>query len=123
MARPRLNSGDSRAEELPKPKISKALLQKASQLFSYMKPYRVKFTIGLVFLIVSSLTMFTVPALLGAMVDAAPGLQTYSWLVPGVFNIGLIALGILLVQSVLSFFRVRRFVEITEKSLGAIRKD
>lgn len=123
MARPRLNSGDSRAEELPKPKISKALLQKASQLFSYMKPYRVKFTIGLVFLILSSLTMLTLPALLGAMIDAAQGLQTYSWLVPSVFNIGLIALGILFVQSIFSFFRIRLFVEITEKSLAAIRKD
>ena len=102
MARPRLNSGDSRAEELPKPKINKALLQKASQLFSYLRPYRVKFTIGLVFLILSSLTMLTLPALLGAMIDAAQGQQTYPWLVPSVFTIGLIALSILFVFGFLS---------------------
>lgn len=123
MARPRLNSGDSRSEDLPKPKISKALLQKASQLFSYLKPYRLKFMIGLVFLILSSLTMLTFPALLGAMIDAAQGRQTYTWLSSSVFFIGVLALSILFVQSIFSFFRIRLFVEITEKALAAIRRD
>ncbi|HMR19960.1 MAG TPA: ABC transporter transmembrane domain-containing protein, partial [Sphingobacterium sp.] len=123
MARPRLNSGDSRTEELPKPKISKALLRKAAQLFSYLRPYRLKFGIGLAFLILSSLTVLTLPALLGAMIDAAQGRQTYLWLTNSVFVIGVLALGILFVQSIFSFFRIRLFVEITEKTLAAIRKD
>jgi ABC-type multidrug transport system fused ATPase/permease subunit len=123
MARPRLNSGDSRAEDLPKPKISKALLRKAARLFSYLKPYRLKFLVGLTFLVLSSLTMLTLPALLGAMIDAAEGRQTYPWLTSSVFFIGLLALIILFVQSIFSFFRIRLFVEITEKTLAAIRKD
>jgi ABC-type multidrug transport system fused ATPase/permease subunit len=120
MARPRLNSGDSRAEDLPKPKISKALLRKAARLFSYLKPYRLKFLVGLTFLVLSSLTMLTLPALLGAMIDAAEGRQTYPWLTSSVFFIGLLALIILFVQSIFSFFRIRLFVEITEKTLAAI---
>lgn len=124
MARPRLNSGDSRTEELPKPKISKALLYKASQLFAYLRPYRAKFIIGLIFLILSSLTMLTLPKLLGDMIDAAQGRQsTYPWMTNSVFSIGVLALAILFVQSIFSFFRIRLFVEITEKTLAAIRKD
>ena len=65
MARPRLNSGDSHSEELPKPKLNKEILRKAIKIFSYIKPFKWKFIIGMVFLILSSLTMLTFPALLG----------------------------------------------------------
>lgn len=71
MARARLNSGNTQSEDLPKPKLNKELLHKASKIFSYIKPYRVKFGFGMAFLIISSLTMLTFPALLGAMIDAA----------------------------------------------------
>ena len=40
MARPRLNSGDSHSEDLPKPKLNKELLKKALHIFSYLKPYK-----------------------------------------------------------------------------------
>ncbi|NGM62583.1 ATP-binding cassette domain-containing protein [Sphingobacterium sp. SGG-5] len=123
MARPRLNSGDSHAEDLPKPKVNKASIQKASQIFSYLRPYRFRFGIGMVFLILSSLTMLTLPALLGAMIDAAQGKQTYTWLPNSLLFIGSLSLSILFVLSVISFFRIRIFVEIAEKTLSNIRKD
>src|SRR5690606_24113585 len=123
MARPRLNSGDSYAEDLPKPKINKALFQKASQIFSYLKPYRFRFGIGMVFLILSSLTMLTLPALLGEMIDAAQGRTTYPGLPNSVSFIGGLSLCILFILSIFSFFRIRIFVEIAEKALANIRKD
>ncbi|MDM1047208.1 ABC transporter ATP-binding protein [Sphingobacterium hotanense] len=123
MARPRLNSGDSRSEDLPKPKLSKEILKKAIKIFSYIKPFKWKFLIGMVFLILSSLTMLTFPALLGAMIDAAQGRQTYPWLPASVMYIGSVAMGILAFQSLMSFFRIRLFVEIAEKALANIRKD
>src|SRR5690606_36531566 len=123
MARPRLNSSDSHSEDLPKPKINKVLIQKASQIFSYLKPYRVRFGIGMLFLILSSLTMLTFPALLGAMIDAAQGKKTYPWLSDSLVFIGSLSLSILFFQSILSFFRIRIFVEIAEKTLANIRKD
>lgn len=123
MARQRLNSGNTPAEELPKPKISKELLRKALEIFTYLKPYKLKFAVGMIFLVLSSLTMLTFPALLGAMIDAAQGKQTYPWLEPSVFHIGILSLGILLVQSIMSFFRIRLFVEIAEKALANIRRD
>lgn len=123
MARPRLNSGDSHAEDLPKPKLNKELLKKASQLFTYLKPYKGKFIIGMIFLVLSSVTMLTFPALLGAMIDAAQGKQTFPWLVSDVKYIGILSLSILFFQSIMSFFRIRLFVEIAEKALSTIRKD
>jgi len=123
MARPRLNSGHSHTEDLPKPKLNKELLNKALQIFSYIRPYRGKFIIGMIFLILSSLTMLTFPALLGAMIDAAQERQTYTWLPASVAYIGCVAFIILLIQSFLSFFRIRIFVEIAEKALANIRMD
>lgn len=123
MARARLNSGNSPSEELPKPKLNKELFKKALQLFSYLKPFKGKFIAGMVFLILSSLTMLTFPALLGAMIDAAQGKQTYEWLTPSVKHIGIVSMSFLFFQSIMSFFRIRLFVEISEKALAQIRRD
>ncbi|WP_033566223.1 ABC transporter ATP-binding protein [Sphingobacterium sp. SYP-B4668] len=123
MARARLNSGNTQSEDLPKPKLNKELLQKASKIFSYIKPYRVKFGFGMFFLIVSSLTMLTFPALLGEMIDAAQGKPTYKWLPNSITAIGSISFCILFIQSFISFFRIRLFVEIAEKALANIRRD
>lgn len=123
MARPRLNSSDAHGEELPKPKINKELVKKALEIFTYLKPYKIKFATGMIFLVLSSLTMLTFPALLGAMIDAAQGKQTYTWLNPSVYYIGILSLSILLFQSVMSFFRIRLFVEIAEKALANLRRD
>ncbi len=123
MARQRLNSGDSHSEDLPKPKINKDLLKKALQIFSYLKPYRAKFGIGMFFLICSSLTMLSFPALLGAMIDAAQGIQTFPFLPADVFYIGVLSIALLIFQSITSFFRIRLFVEISERALSTIRKE
>ncbi|MCY4778317.1 ABC transporter transmembrane domain-containing protein [Sphingobacterium sp. UT-1RO-CII-1] len=123
MARARLNSGNTQSDDLPKPKLNKDLLKKSLRIFSYLKPYRTKFIIGMVCLVLSSLSMLTFPALLGAMIDAAQGRQTYEWLSPNVITIGSISLYILLFQSIVSFGRIRLFVEIAEKTLANIRKE
>lgn len=123
MARPRLNSGDSHSDDLPKPKLNKELIKKAFHIFAYLRPYKGKFIIGMAFLILSSITMLSFPALLGAMIDAAQGVQTYPWLKPEVLYIGFLSFSILFFQSIMSFFRIRLFVEIAEKSLANIRKD
>lgn len=75
------------------------------------------------FLILSSLTMLTLPTLLGAMIDASQGRQTYPWLPPSILYIGGVAMAILLFQSITSFFRIRLFVEVAEKALANIRRD
>ena len=123
MARQRLNSGDTPSEDLPKSKLTKTTLRKAAKLLAYLRPHRVKFIIGMVFLFLSSVTFLTFPALLGAMIDAAQGKHTYPWLPADLRVIGSIAFTILIFQSLVSFFRIRLFVEVAEKSLANIRRD
>ena len=123
MARVRLNSGNAQAEELPKTKITKESIRKVSELLKYLKPYRGKFTIGMIFLFLSSLTGLAFPSLLGIMIDAAQGKQKYDFLPLDINTIGLISFGILFIQAVISFFRIRLFVEVAEKSLADIRRD
>ncbi len=77
----------------------------------------------MLFLVLSSLAMLAFPALLGAMIDAAQGKQKYLWLAPQVYYIGGIAFVILSFLSIVSFFRIRIFVEIAERTLAALRKD
>lgn len=123
LVRERLNSGDTRAKDVPKSAINKTTLSKAFKLLSYLKPYRPKFIIAMVFLLVTSVTALALPALLGAMIDAAQGRQTYEWLAPSIQNIAVIAFIMLFIQSFVSFFRIRLFIEVAERSLADIRRD
>lgn len=123
MARNRFNSGTAPEMELNKVKINKQTIKTAAQLLSYLRPYRWKFFAGLVFLFVSSTTGLAFPALMGAMIDAAKG-EPKDWIIPTDINmIGIIAFILLFVQSFVSFFRIRFFVEVAEKSVADIRRD
>jgi ABC transporter fused permease/ATP-binding protein len=110
-------------EDLPKAKINKKSLEHVRRLLKYLRPYRLVFIIGMIFLFLSSVTLLAFPALLGAMIDAAQGKQSYDWLPASIPTIGLICFGVLFFQSVASFFRIRLFVEVAEKSITDIRKD
>lgn len=132
MARNRYNSGTAQDAELPKAKINKDTLNKISGLLKYLKPYRSKFFIGMVFLFISSITFFAFPALINLMVETALGKkpnydflpENISALIPKTINsIGFLFFGILFIQAIASFFRIRLFVEVAEKSLADIRKD
>lgn len=123
MARARLNSGNTAPTELPKSNINRSTLARAGKLLTYLRPYRAKFVVAMVCLFLSSLTALAFPGLLGSMLDAAQGRQTYAWLPASIRTIGLISFVILFVQSVASFIRVRLFVEVAERSLADLRRD
>lgn len=123
MAKNRFNSGSAAEPDLPKAKINKDSLKKISGLINYLKPYKWKFFLGLACLVFSSITTFAFPALFGAMIDAAQGNQKYEFLPLDLNTIGFISFGILFLQSILSFFRIKLFVEVAENSLADIRRD
>jgi ABC transporter fused permease/ATP-binding protein len=124
MARNRFNSSSSQEAELPKAKINKESLNKISGLLKFLKPYRAKFLVGMIFLFLSSLTALAFPALIKVMVGNAQGnASDYSFLPQTVNEIGFLAFGILFIQSFVSFFRIRLFVEVAEKALADIRKE
>lgn len=106
-------------EQEEKRKLTKQNLGKLSGIFGFVKPYRLKFTLGLVFLFLSSLTLLTFPFVAGKLIDTAEG---KTWLVNDVNTIAFMLLGILAVQSVFSFFRVWLFAQVSEKSMRDIRQ-
>src|SRR6188768_3547123 len=61
-------------EEPKKVKLSKESLRQSLILFTYIKPYRGKFILSLVFIALSAFTTSLFPLFLGKMIDAAsPG--------------------------------------------------
>lgn len=123
MARGRLNSGSKAEAELPKAKINRSSLRNVAKLLTYLKPYRVKFIAGLVFLFLSSLVGLAFPAILGSLIDAAQGIYKYKYLPHGLNAIAIMGFVILFAQAFISFFRVVWFVQVAEKSLADIRRD
>src|SRR4026207_2308120 len=85
MARGRNNSSNGKQkDESPKVKISKESLRQALVLFSYLKPYRGKFILSLVFIALSAFTTSLFPFFLGKMIDAAAPGNGLTTLTPGV---------------------------------------
>jgi ABC-type multidrug transport system fused ATPase/permease subunit len=105
----------------PEPKVSKINrngLKNIFRLYRYLKPFRVKFGIGLSFLLISSTSGLFFPKLLGQMVD----LGNQGKLTSDITRVGIILVILLCIQAVFGFFRTRIFVEVTEKTLASIRQ-
>lgn len=105
-------------EEHEKRKLNKESLGKLGGVFRFILPYKWTFILGLLFLLLSSLTLLTFPYVAGKLIDTASG---ESWLVDDINGIAFLLLGILLVQSVFSFFRVWLFAKVSERSMRDVR--
>src|SRR5215217_2395152 len=132
------NNGTGK-DEPPKVKISKESVREALVLFAYIKPYRGKFILSLVFIALSAFTTSLFPLFLGKMIDAvSPGATTSGIGTPingspfGLslknihwsLNTTLLLIFIQLsVQTVFSFMRVFLLTEVGERSLADMRKD
>ncbi len=140
MARGRgnFNSNGKQKDEGEKVKISKESLKQALVLFTYLKPYRTKFILSMVFIALSAFTTSLFPFFLGKMIDAASpggsagmmggapsmieglGLKEVKW----TLNFTLILIFVQLsFQTIFSFMRVYLLTEVGEKSLADMRKD
>jgi ABC-type multidrug transport system fused ATPase/permease subunit len=102
--------------DLPKSKITASSLNKAKIIFKYAGKNRWKFFIGLIFLLLTSITALAFPKFMGMLVDCVNKKD-------GVLA-NKIALGLMLVlvlQSIFSFFRLSLFVNFTENTLANVR--
>src|SRR5258705_12239916 len=118
----------------PKAKISKESLRQALILFTYLKPYRSQFILGLVFIALSAFTTSLFPLFLGKMIDAASpgaalpgmnagsqfGLKDIHWSLNTTL---LLIFAQLTVQTFFSFMRVYLLTAVGERSLADMRKD
>lgn len=122
----------SRSEGSEKKKIKKESVQRARSILVYLKPYNRRFIVGLVILLLSSITTLLVPRLMGQL--AGIGLSE-----PGTtstFDLGSLSLDMMslktvavllgivfLIQGVVSFFKVYLFSYVTEHMMRDLRTD
>jgi len=104
--------------EVPKKKITLPGLRKLLRLYSYLKPYKYEYGLGLIFLLGSSSASLVFPKLLGQLVD----LGNQGKLAQEINRIALILIAVLVAQSVFSYFRVFLFVSVAEKTLADLRQ-
>lgn len=102
--------------DLPKSKITATSLNKAKIIFKYAGNNSWKFYVGLLFLLLTSVTALAFPKFMGMLVDCVNKKDA------GLANQIALGLGLVLIlQSVFSFFRLSLFVNFTENTLANVR--
>lgn len=119
--RGRLRPNDS--DELPKVKLNKDSLKKASRLFRFIGPHKWKFVLGLIALAGTAATALIFPRLIGELTGLIGKADvTADTLLEAANTVGLQLLILFGIQSVFSFFRVLLFANVTENMLKGIRE-
>ncbi|MCE3296900.1 MAG: multidrug transporter ATP-binding protein [Crocinitomicaceae bacterium] len=114
-------------EKKQKVKLTKEGIRKAKGIFRYLKPYAFIFSIGWIFLVLSTSVGLVFPLMMGQLLGANSMNSTEDAIrVISLENINQVALALFLLfaaQAVFSFFRVIIFTNVTENALRDIRKD
>ncbi|MCE7067313.1 ABC transporter ATP-binding protein [Dyadobacter sp. CY326] len=99
-------------------KISWQGLKTTLDLLKYLRPYRVSFFIGLIFLALSTATSLAFPKLVGSIIEVIEGKSPYT-----INQITLFLFLVLICQAVFSYFRVYLFTKVSELAMTNIRSD
>jgi ABC-type multidrug transport system fused ATPase/permease subunit len=103
--------------EVPKKKITSQGLKRLLRLFRFIRPQRHTFALGLLFLVLSTITTLIFPMLLGDLLDTAS-----MGSMEEINRLGLILIGLFLLSATFSYFRIILFALVTEKTLALLRQ-
>jgi ABC-type multidrug transport system fused ATPase/permease subunit len=108
-----------------KVKLSKESYRNAFRVFRFIRPYRLYFLIGSVFLVLSSLTAMAFPYLVGRLFDAESdsGIDLSILDLSPMKSIVALLFIIFFLQSVFSFLRIYLFSIVTENTLNDLRQN
>ena len=98
-------------------KVTKKNLSKAIKIFRFVIPYKWTFILGMVFLLLSNLTTLSFPLLIGEMTKVIEGKSKFQ-----INEVTLFFFTILIIQSILSFFRIYTFAQVSEKAMRDVRQ-
>ena len=98
-------------------KVSKQGLSKAIKIFRFVIPYKWTFIVGMIFLLLSNLTTLSFPLLIGEMTKVIEGKSAYK-----INEVTLFFFTVLIVQAILSFFRIYTFAQVSEKAMRDVRQ-
>lgn len=110
-------------------KLTSDSYKKARKLFSYLKPYRVEYGVGWIFLVLSTSAGLVFPILLGQLLGLSNGSQTSMGEAVKAIDLSNISTVVLVLfilfggQAIFSYFRVILFTNATEKALRDLRND
>lgn len=93
-------------------------LKEARSMLSFIRPYRWQFITGLVLLFLGSMLFMVFPKMAGEMADVADGKGKLGFTLN---QIGLGLLIILVLQGIMSYFRVILFAIVSERGMADIR--
>jgi ABC-type multidrug transport system fused ATPase/permease subunit len=108
---------DKSAREIPQKKITREGFKRLLRLFRFVKPQKATFAAGMVFLILSSLSILIFPMLMGDLLDSAR-----QGTLESINKIGLILIGIFIMNAVFSYYRIYLFAVVTQKTLALLRQ-
>lgn len=114
MAKEKIKEEEKRA-------LNKENFRKLYGIFRYVLPYKSKFLVGLVFLVIGSFLLLAFPLIAGKLIDVASG--SGSWILNDINHIALTLIIILFLQGILSFFRVYLFAQVSENAMADVRFD
>lgn len=112
-----MSANQSAQSNAPSRKITKENLRKLLRLYTFVLPQKWTFALGMLFLVLSSLTNLAFPMFLGDMLDAA-GKDDAS----KINQIAYILFGIFAATAVFSYFRIYIFALVTQKTLARLRQ-
>ena len=117
-------SGSDATADLPKPKVNKESLKRSLRIFRFVLPYRAKFSVGLLMLVLSSSTFMAFPWVAGKLVDAA---NHKAVVLPGgltldINRIALLLFTVIVFQGFFSFGRIWFFTQVSEYTVRDIRQ-
>lgn len=119
MAKKRGRRGGTELDEEDKKKITRESFSEMIAIFRFIKPYRLQFILGLVFLVLSTSTTFLFLGYLKELIDpAVDQVDNYSDILG---NVALILAAILLGQAFFSFMRIYLFARVTENAMADVR--
>ena len=108
-----------------KEKISFNTWKKSFKIFNYIKPYKWIYILGLITLLISSVSSIIFPYLLGGLLgvkDQEKGSQFSLMDFNNINSLFALLLILFIIQSIASFFRIYLFGIVTENSLRDIRE-
>lgn len=107
-------------DETPKVKMNKENFKKSLEIFEYIRPYKWYFFASLALVFLSTLSFYAIFYFVGEMIDVAEGKSD----LPITVNVvGMILVGVLIVQGLVSFLRVVFTAQVSENGIADVRKE
>lgn len=108
------------SKEPEKKKVTRESFKEALKIFKYINPYKWYLIFSLIIVVLSTVIFFSLFKLMGVIIDVGMGQSDYNITLK---QVGLLMIGILILQGVFSYLRVILTAIASEKGIADLRND